>query len=120
RAEPHRRTPPRLLAALQERDGGEQQADVVGECGVPGGVLLDRRRFAVTATPRELLGQEVERVAVRRGLGIAWHGYDVLSSSPGIDSRIARRRASARTYRLLAVPFEMPRSRATSSLLSSS
>ena len=95
----------------------EEVADLVGQLGVAPAVFLERGPLAAALAVEEVLGQELDGVAVagccrrrcvhvrarfqEKGMGRRIRGHQP-SFRPGIDERISLSRFRARMYRLLA------------------
>jgi hypothetical protein len=81
---------------LDENQRGKQPADLVGEVGVRGDVLVDRGLVASPPPLGELFRQTLELVsfAARGGFLGQRHGY---SAMPGMRTKSSRSRRMART-----------------------
>ena len=86
------------LEVLDQAEHREDVADLVGQVGIVGQVLGDRRPLPLTLALQEFLGQGFDRDAARGGVG---HdrlppGSGAFHRRPGILLRISWRRFSAR------------------------
>ena len=77
------------LEALHQLQGGEELEDLVGPLGVLLGVLGGRGILAAPAAVEELVGQPLDRVAIRRRKTVV-HGSSLGKSPGGIQNRLAR------------------------------
>src|SRR5262249_11903683 len=101
---------------FHHQQGGEEVADVVGQVGVAGAVLLDGGLFAPAAALGELLGEALDGVAVQaRGR----HGC-LSPAGPVGPASIPLRARKARMYSWLAWAAPRVRTAAVSALLSRS
>ena len=103
-----------VLLELDQRR--QDLADLLGDLGVSGRVVVDARPLAAPEALEERLGHQVDRVAVGVAVG---HGQGSWRP-PGMAARTSLRRSRARAYRLLAADLSRPSTAATSPLESCS